>query len=360
MKKLRRNSLSIGQTWLLVGFSILIFISPLHSALASPPAQKTCQFLLAPTRKQYFSYLVSRISEFNSEKRELDLEKAEAKFQIFAQDIQLTVLLAPLKYFLDFDYGIYVKQDRASNEVFRGMLPFRKAIRQVIYQHRADRKERAQVLTEIFKKNYSSPFLDEILGLNQTDLEIAEDTEMRNAKLEIGQFNLSHAHDIGLAATHDYWFSKHRQLVHELELITDLKATRIADLGSGTGRLGLIAGFLFPNINFIGLEIYEPRVAAAQAAAERFGFSNRIQFRVQDLLDKTKAFPVADYYYIYGPTNSTTINEAVVDRLGPIAKIKSFSVSSIHSNTIAHLRARSWLKEFPSQRPVPSTQFRSR
>jgi predicted RNA methylase len=78
------------------------------------------------------------------------------------------------------------------------------------------------------------------------------------------------------------------------------------DLGSGYGRVGLVAGLFNSNWSFQGYEYVEHRVRTAQSACERLGLNPRVRFSTQDLSASDFELPEADVYYLYDPFSKAT------------------------------------------------------
>ncbi len=98
----------------------------------------------------------------------------------------------------------------------------------------------------------------------------------------------------------------------------------VSDFGSGIGRLGLLIGFLRPDVNFVGLEIVGERVKYANQAAAALGFDN-VKFHTVNLSDAKLHLPPADHIYMFNPTNSKT-SEIVTQKLVQLSKTKKFRV----------------------------------
>lgn len=234
-----------------------------------------------------------------------------------------------------------------------GLIPFlhhdpklRRAVANALYNHPAKADERARFLKKIISENIEFDFFDEVIGINKDVLEFAEEDALR----EVGSFEKrKEFKTLGINENHDRWFSHHLVLIGTLESAHRLGVKTIVDLGCGTGRLGLLAGLLYPEIKFIGLDLYAPRIQAAQSAAKRWGFEERIQFRVQDLLNRTEAIPEAEFYFIYGPTTDIQINLQVVNRLQETLKNKQAVVSSHYDSTTRILSAQPWLYKLNSK-----------
>lgn len=94
-----------------------------------------------------------------------------------------------------------------------------------------------------------------------------------------------------------------------LQLFDDVdfkKGARLIDLGSGYGRLGIIAGLARPDIEFIGYEYVSHRVKVAQDSAERIGIDRNVKFVEQDLSQTSFVIPEADVYYMFDPFTEAT------------------------------------------------------
>jgi 2-polyprenyl-3-methyl-5-hydroxy-6-metoxy-1,4-benzoquinol methylase len=60
------------------------------------------------------------------------------------------------------------------------------------------------------------------------------------------------------------------------------EGTSVCDIGCGRGRALIRLAHAFPASTFVGLDVYEPAVAAASAAAEEAGVADRTRFEVGD------------------------------------------------------------------------------
>lgn len=103
------------------------------------------------------------------------------------------------------------------------------------------------------------------------------------------------------------------------------RGSRLIDLGSGFGRVGLIAGLVRDDLDCIGYEYVPHRVAVAQAAANRAGIGERSRFFAQDLASETFVIPEADAYYLYDPFTESTY-ERVVQRIFEVGREKPVTV----------------------------------
>lgn len=102
--------------------------------------------------------------------------------------------------------------------------------------------------------------------------------------------------------------SSYLSLFTALRNFPDAPLTMI-DLGSGYGRVGLIAGLLNRRWSFIGYEFVLHRVTQAKMAAGRLGLDSQVRFFSQDLSDPSFRLPAADIYYLYDPFNVRTYGE---------------------------------------------------
>lgn len=99
----------------------------------------------------------------------------------------------------------------------------------------------------------------------------------------------------------------------------------IVDLGSGYGRLGLMAGLWRADLEFSGYEFVEHRVEVSNVAAEKAGLSKRVQFFEQNLADLNFQIPLADVYYMYDPFCENTYR-TVLGRLQQIAYLRPATI----------------------------------
>lgn len=133
--------------------------------------------------------------------------------------------------------------------------------------------------------------LDELFGLDYSDDRVMDFTAREGERIFAGAGR-------GVQSSYLSLFLTLRHLPQ-----TPLK---MIDLGSGYGRVGLVAGLLNPQWSFIGYEFVEHRVRSADEAADRLGLRPRVIFLKQDLSETGFELPSADVYYLYDPFNTGT------------------------------------------------------
>lgn len=82
------------------------------------------------------------------------------------------------------------------------------------------------------------------------------------------------------------------------ELLNPQDSTTVVDLGAGYGRLGLILGSFFPEVNFIGHEYVPERVREGQRILELYK-CQKAQLLQKNLTSPDYQLPLAEYYFIY-------------------------------------------------------------
>jgi hypothetical protein len=82
------------------------------------------------------------------------------------------------------------------------------------------------------------------------------------------------------------------------EWLDELSVRTVVDIGAGAGKF-CVAGALFGNCRFIGLEQYGSLVSSATALAALFGLANRVSFVTGAL--RALPPPVGDAYYFFNP-----------------------------------------------------------
>lgn len=235
--------------------------------------------------------------------------------------------------------------------VHEGRILVENLARQMVLEHPSSVVERRQVihaLAEKFErqgelKNSVYAVFDELLGIPRTETEMIESTEEREA-----------FPTLGVGADHDWWFTHPADLIKLIAGLRSAGVRSVVDLGSGTGRLGLLIGFLAPEIKFEGIELYGPRVEAGEAAVKRWGFKN-VKFHQRNLLDQSIPYPKADLYFIFGPTNVMSINKRVVERLKREASGRKIVVVSNHHMTAPYLGIQKWLKREREEKSKANT-----
>ncbi len=76
------------------------------------------------------------------------------------------------------------------------------------------------------------------------------------------------------------------------------KGQHIIDLGAGYGRMGMVVGYLFPTLSFIGFEFVKERVIDGNKVYQEHNLSNS-QMSYADLAAEDFIIPDADLYFIY-------------------------------------------------------------
>lgn len=114
-------------------------------------------------------------------------------------------------------------------------------------------------------------------------------------------------------------------LLEILERLNLPPNAHITDLGSGYGRLGLVAGLWRRDLVCSGYEFVSHRAHAANAAAARCGTAERVKFYHQDLGNDSFMIPEADVYYMYDPFSDDTY-EKVLARLCAVGKSRKIAI----------------------------------
>lgn len=88
------------------------------------------------------------------------------------------------------------------------------------------------------------------------------------------------------------------EIYHFLSFFTAISPKKIVDLGAGYGRVGIVMQALFPDAEFLGLEILDVRINEALRIFERLGIKN-CAMENKNILDEDFVIPQADIYFIY-------------------------------------------------------------
>mgnify|MGYP000035322601 CR=1 FL=1 len=111
--------------------------------------------------------------------------------------------------------------------------------------------------------------------------------------------------------------------------------SRIVDLGSGYGRVGLVCSLLRPDIEFVGFEYVPHRVEVSNIACHDLDLADNLSFKTQDLSLSTFKIPEADIYYLYDPFTKETY-QYVLKQIVEVSKSRDVTI-------ITKGNARSWL-----------------
>jgi len=90
----------------------------------------------------------------------------------------------------------------------------------------------------------------------------------------------------------------------------------VCDIGCGQGRALIKLALAFPRSTFLGLDVYEPAVRAAEAAAEEAGVADRVRFEVRDASQ-----------VLAGPYDVITTFDVVHDAVDPSAILRVIRAS---------------------------------
>jgi hypothetical protein len=130
------------------------------------------------------------------------------------------------------------------------------------------------------------------------------------------------------------------ELRRMLACVAPLPGSRIADIGAGYGRMGLLIGALHPELHFTGVEVSPVR--AGEGARMLAPFSN-VEWRCGDATASEGDFPHADHYFMYDFSDLESLFR-VIDRLKTIARTRSISVIGRGRRTRDHIeRMEPWL-----------------
>lgn len=142
--------------------------------------------------------------------------------------------------------------------------------------------------------------------------------------------------------------SGYSTLLTALQELKPPLGSRVVDLGSGYGRLGLIIGLLRPDILFQGFEYVQHRVELSEKIAQDFEIGKNVHFSAQDLSHENFKIPDSDYYYLYDPFSNETY-KYILDQL--------IEISRNHKITIVTKgNARFWLNDISKSENWPQAQ----
>ena len=184
---------------------------------------------------------------------------------------------------------------------------FRDFVRTAIHEMatRVDSQQRSGSAPDSLYRCFDA--MDEVFGL-----------DYRRDHGMIAELNQTHrlyeGAGIGVQTSYATFF----EILSKLQLPTH---ARLIDLGSGYGRMGLVAGLWRDDLEFTGYEYVAHRVEIARAAAARAGLAQRVRFYAQDLGAADFSIPEADLYYMFDPFNGETYSR-VIGRLIEIGRAR--------------------------------------
>lgn len=83
-----------------------------------------------------------------------------------------------------------------------------------------------------------------------------------------------------------------------LDLLSPPKDSTVVDLGCAYGRMALVVGQHYPDVNFIGYELIDERVQEGNRVLAPFNF-RRCHLETADLSNVNFCPPLADFYFIF-------------------------------------------------------------
>jgi hypothetical protein len=145
--------------------------------------------------------------------------------------------------------------------------------------------------------------VDEFLGFH------IEEIEHEMAKKNPGQFEAQEKW-IGLTpAALQTPYTEFRTMLNLLELKPGQK---VIDLGAGYGRMGMVIGAHYPEVEFIGYEVARERVNEGNRIFNQYSYSN-VKLLYQNLTDPAFELPLADIYFIYDFGTIHSIQKVIGD-----------------------------------------------
>lgn len=164
--------------------------------------------------------------------------------------------------------------------------------------------------------------LDRLFKLNYSDEKIIEGDAPSSERLYAGA---------GAGVQSGY-----STILLALDHLEPKDGSKIIDLGSGYGRVGLVCALLWPKIKFTGFEFVPHRVELANSISKELNLSDQLEFKVQDLSLQSFKIPQADIYYLYDPFTEDTYRY-VLDQILELAKKQSITVVSKGNSGIKFL-----------------------
>jgi precorrin-6B methylase 2 len=119
--------------------------------------------------------------------------------------------------------------------------------------------------------------------------------------------------------------SGYSTIILALNAIDIKPGTKMIDLGSGYGRVGLVCSLIRTDIEFIGFEYVPHRVEISNKACLDLGLQDTLNFQTQDLSSESFIIPEADVYYMYDPFSKDTY-KSVLKQIVDISKRKDITV----------------------------------
>ncbi len=134
-----------------------------------------------------------------------------------------------------------------------------------------------------------------------------------------------------------------------LEGINAKRGSKIVDLGSGYGRVGLVCALLRPDLDFTGYEYVPHRVVVSNKACDFLDLGDSLNFEVQDLSLASFKIPIADIYYLYDPFTKETYRY-VLEQIVEISKTQQVTI-------VTKGNGRAWLLDICRQNSWPTPIF---
>lgn len=135
--------------------------------------------------------------------------------------------------------------------------------------------------------------------------------------------------------------SSYSTIFSTLREINPKEGAKLIDLGCGFGRLGFVIGLQRPDMQFIGYEYVAHRIENAVECAKNLNIEAQIQFKTQDLSEKSFRLPIADIYYMYDPFSAETYR-FILQQILEISKKQPVMIATKGN-------AKDWLHEISSK-----------
>jgi hypothetical protein len=125
------------------------------------------------------------------------------------------------------------------------------------------------------------------------------------------------------------------------------EGSKVVDLGSGYGRVGLIFALLRPDIHFTGYEYVSHRVEVGNRAASFFNLQDRLTFITQDLSLADFKLPIANVFYLYDPFTEETY-VFILDQIVELSQSQQVTI-------VTKGNASKWLEQIAQEHHWPDS-----
>jgi hypothetical protein len=122
---------------------------------------------------------------------------------------------------------------------------------------------------------------------------------------------IHHGEQTWVGLSHQTLQTPYHELIQVCDLLQLTQGLKVVDLGAGYGRLGIIIGFIYPDVFFDGLELVPERVTEGNRIFKQLKLAHA-SLKAVNLTLESFELPEADIYFIYDVGNLELMRRLLV------------------------------------------------